>query len=144
MIRQASKEDAGILAKMAVKIWDNNSADDLVREFCEMTDDPNSICFIKYSDNLPVAFANASLRYDYVEGTESTPVGYLEGIFVEKGYRKQNIARELVKTCESWAKDMGCKEFASDCELTNLDSLAFHLAIGFSEANRIICFKKNI
>lgn len=144
MIRQASKEDAGILAKMAVKIWDNNSADDLVKEFCEMTDDPNSICFIKYSDNLPVAFANASLRYDYVEGTESTPVGYLEGIFVEKGYRKQNIAKELVKTCESWAKDMGCKEFASDCELSNLDSLAFHLAIGFNEANRIICFKKDI
>lgn len=144
MIRQASKEDVGILAKMAVKIWVNNSADDLVKEFCEMADDPNSICFIKYSDNLPVAFANASLRYDYVEGTESTPVGYLEGIFVEKGYRKQNIAKELVKTCESWAKDMGCKEFASDCELSNLDSLAFHLAIGFSEANRIICFKKNI
>ncbi|WP_296142815.1 aminoglycoside 6'-N-acetyltransferase [uncultured Anaerococcus sp.] len=144
MIRQASKEDAGILAKMAVKIWDNNSADDLVKEFCEMADDPNSICFIKYSDNLPVAFANASLRYDYVEGTESTPVGYLEGIFVEKGYRKQNIAKELVKTCESWAKDMGCKEFASDCELSNLDSYDFHLAIGFSEANRIICFKKDI
>ncbi len=26
--------------------------------------------------------AQSQLRYDYVEGTESTPVGYLEGIFV--------------------------------------------------------------
>ena len=144
MIRQASKEEAEVLSKMAVKIWDNNSADDLVKEFCEMTDDSNSICFIKYIDDKPVGFANASLRHDYVEGTETSPVGYLEGIYVEEEYRKQNIARELVKTCESWAKDMGCKEFASDCELTNLDSLAFHLAIGFSEVNRIICFKKDI
>ncbi len=34
-------------------------------------------------------------------------------------------------------------EMASDCELQNTDSLKFHLAMGFEEANRIICFKKN-
>ena len=144
LIKESNKQDAKILAKMANEIWDNDSLDDLTNEFIDMADDSNSICFIKYIDEKPVAFANASLRYDYVEGTETSPVGYLEGIYVEEEYRKQNIARELVKTCESWAKDMGCKEFASDCELTNLDSLAFHLAIGFSEVNRIICFKKDI
>ena len=39
---------------------------------------------------------------------------------------------------------MGCREFASDCELTNKASLAFHLSLGFTEENRIICFKKNL
>ncbi len=38
----------------------------------------------------------------------------------------------------------GATEFASECEITNLDSLRFHLNIGFKEANRIICFVKNI
>lgn len=33
---------------------------------------------------------------------------------------------------------------ASDCELDNTDSLKFHMAMGFEEANRVICFKKNI
>ena len=37
-----------------------------------------------------------------------------------------------------------CIEFASDCELTNIESLQFHLAIGFAEANRIICFTKKL
>jgi len=92
----------------------------------------------------PCGFANVELRHDYVEGTESSPVGYLEGIFVEENYRKQNIARNLVKSCEDWAKKMGCSEFASDCLLDNIQSLKFHLAIGFEEANRIICFKKDL
>jgi aminoglycoside 6'-N-acetyltransferase I len=79
-----------------------------------------------------------------VEGTESSPVGYLEGVFVKEEYRKRGYAKELLCACEMWAKDMGCTEFASDCELDNTGSLKFHIAMGFVEANRIICFKKNI
>ena len=39
---------------------------------------------------------------------------------------------------------MGCSEFASDCELSNEASLAFHLKMGFAEANRVICFAKTL
>ena len=38
----------------------------------------------------------------------------------------------------------GKTEFASDCELDNSGSLAFHLKMGFAEANRIICFHKTL
>ena len=53
-------------------------------------------------------------------------------------------AKEMLLACENWAKTMGCKEFASDCELDNVVSFKFHIAMGFDEANRIICFKKSI
>ena len=105
---------------------------------------PIWLLFIKYVDDKPVGFANVSIRYDYVEGCETSPVGYLEGIYVEDEYRKNNYARDLVEACEKWVKDKGIKEFASDCTLTNKDSLAFHLSIGFEEVNRIICFKKEL
>ena len=91
-----------------------------------------------------IAFAQCQLRYDYVEGTESSPVGYLEGIFVAEEYRKRGYAADLLAECEKWAGEKGCTEFASDCELDNEDSLKFHMALGFEEANRIICFKKGI
>jgi aminoglycoside 6'-N-acetyltransferase I len=71
-------------------------------------------------------------------------VGYLEGIFVAEDRRHQGIAKALLAACEGWARDQGCAEFASDCELSNVDSLRFHLALGFGEANRIICFTKKI
>lgn len=35
-------------------------------------------------------------------------------------------------------------EFASNCELDNHNSYEFHMATGFTETNRIICFKKEL
>ena len=55
-----------------------------------------------------------------------------------------SLIRNTLIACEKWARDMGCCEFASDCELTNENSLKFHLSMGFDEVNRIICFKKSM
>ena len=93
-------------------------------------------------DGMPVGAALCALRHDYVEGCATSPVGYLEGVAVREAFRERGIARSLVSECEQWAREKGCTEFASDCELTNAASLRFHLSVGFSEENRIICFKK--
>lgn len=108
----------------------------------EIVNNNDAVCFIKYADNAPVGFAQCQLRHDYVEGTRSSPVGYLEGIFVSSKHRHKGYAKELSHECELWAKEKGCLEFASDCELDNKNSLNFHMAMGFEEVNRIICFRK--
>ena len=144
MVQRATKDDSRILAEMAVQMWESHTVESLETEFTETLNGEHSTFFIKYVNSVPVGFAQCGLRTDYVEGTESSPVGYLEGIFVKADYRKNGYARELLLACEMWAKDMGCTEFASDCELDNIGSLKFHIAMGFDEANRIICFKKNI
>lgn len=144
MIKRAKAEDAGILADLAIQMWTDHDPEDMAKEFRELVKNEEAACFIKYMDNKPVAFAQCQLRHDYVEGTESSPVGYLEGIFVSEGYRKKGYAAQLLAACEKWAKEKGCREFASDCELDNADSLGFHMALGFEEANRIICFRKDL
>lgn len=50
----------------------------------------------------------------------------------------------MLEACQEWAKEQGCTEFASDCELVNEASVKFHLRMGFEEANRIICFTKKL
>ena len=144
MIKRAEKEDAEILARLAIQMWEDHTLAELEDEFKEITEKEDAACFIKYVDDVPIAFAQSGLRYDYVEGTDSSPVGYLEGIFVAEKYRKNGYAAELLIECEKWAKEKNCTEFASDCELVNEDSLKFHRALGFEEANRIICFRKDI
>ena len=62
--------------------------------------------------------------------------------FTRRGDR--GYANDLLSRCEQWAKEKRCSEFASDCELDNVDSLKFHTAMGFEEANRIICFTKKL
>ena len=144
MIRKATIADARVLAELAVQMWDRHTVDELEADFSEILADERAAFFIKVAPDAPVGFSQCGLRTDYVEGTESSPVGYLEGIFVKADYRKSGYAKELLLACEQWAKSMGCTEFASDCELENAGSLQFHMAMGFQEANRIICFKKRI
>lgn len=144
MIKKAVDTDVRVLAELAVQMWNESPIAELEKGFSEIVSSEDAVCFIEYADDMPIGFAQCSLRYDYVEGTDSSPVGYLEGVFVIEEYRNKGHAKELLLACEKWAKDMGCSEFASDCELTNLNSLKFHLAMGFDEANRIICFRKDL
>lgn len=144
MIKKATCEDVRVLADMAAELWDSHAAEELEESFAQTITQCNTAFFIRYVRQIPVGFAQCGLRTDYVEGTQSSPAGYLEGIFVKEDYRKQGYAKELLHACEAWAKDNHCREFASDCELGNTDSFRFHMAMGFEEANRIICFYKKL
>ncbi len=144
MVRKAGKEDLEILAQLAVLLWSQHSVQALRNEFSEVLATARGVFFLKLDREKPVGFAQCQLRHDYVEGTGSSPVGYLEGIFVQPEYRRRGYGKELLRACENWASAMGCKEFASDCQLDNEASYRFHLRAGFSEANRIICLIKKL
>lgn len=144
MIFKATDKDILTVANLAIIMWDSHTLDDLCHTFEEAVNNPNAAVFIYTVNNNPAGFAWCSLRNDYVEGTNSSPVGYLEGIFVLPEYENKGYAKELLLQCEKWASEQGCNEFASDCELNNIESYKFHLKTGFNEANRIICFTKKL
>lgn len=144
MIYKAKEKDISAVLALARKLWANADAKQLEKDIASYVYGEETDVFLYDENGKPAGFAMFSVRRDYVEGSESSPVGYLEGIFIEDSFRKKGIARRLVKACETRARELGCEEFASDCELWNTDSLAFHLAVGFEEANRIICFIKKI
>lgn len=143
-IYRAKMEDMDALVGLALKLWPGHTAADLEEDMTETMGGEDAAFFLARSADAAVGFAQCQLRRDYVEGTHSSPVGYLEGVYVAEGFREQGAARALLKACENWAKSRGCQEFASDCELDNTQSLHFHLNVGFREANRIICFTKQL
>ena len=142
--KKAEAQDLPALAELGAQLWQEHTAAALAEEFSKTMLYKDAAFFLAYAGPISVGFAECQLRHDYVEGTESSPVGYLEGIFVSEEYRKSGIAKGLLSACEAWAKAQGCREFASDCELENTQSLHFHLHTGFTEANRIICFAKKL
>ena len=81
MIKRAGIEDAEALAALAIQMWSDHAPEDLEAEFRRLAMNDEAACFIKYVDEKPIAFAQCGLRHDYVEGTDSSPVGYLEGVF---------------------------------------------------------------
>lgn len=144
MIYIACADDVKTAAEMECRLWPDNTVEEMAAELSEIIGIDDAAVFIAEDMKKTVGFAQCQLRHDYVEGTETSPVGYLEGIFVDEAYRGRGIARELLKACEEWARGKGCTEFASDCEINNTDSLKFHMKVGFKEEGRIICFAKKL
>lgn len=143
-IVRAGREQAAAVVRLALMLWPDNSETELKAELAPLLKSADAAFFLAQEQGEWVGFAQCQLRHDYVEGTSTSPVGYLEGIFVIESCRRQGIAAALLKECQLWAKERGCREFASDCELGNDESLRFHESAGFREANRIVCFTKRI
>jgi aminoglycoside 6'-N-acetyltransferase I len=95
-------------------------------------------------DGMISGFAEASLRFDYVNGCTSSPVAFMEGIYVMPEYRGRGVARALADGCAHWGAATGAKELASDAAITNLESLKMHQALGFEETERVVYFKKQL
>jgi aminoglycoside 6'-N-acetyltransferase I len=143
-IRTAGLADIQILAELQLMLWPEHTLEEMKSEMQKVITSPEGVVFLAFINRMPAGFAECRLRRDYVEGTRTSPVGYLEGIFVRPEYRRQGVALSLIQHCEQWALKHECSEFASDCEQKNPASIAFHSKAGFTEVNRSVCYSKKI
>jgi aminoglycoside 6'-N-acetyltransferase I len=86
-------------------------------------------------------FAEVGTR-SVADSCETSPVAYLEGWYVDEDLRRQGVGTALVRAAEAWALSKGLKEFASDTQLGNADSQLAHAALGFTEVERLVAYRK--
>lgn len=131
---------------MRERLWADASRDEHLAEMNEQLDNPARFAqFVaKSKDDNPLGFLEASIRTDYVNGTVSTPVAFLEGIFVEPAARRQGVARALITAVVEWATANGCSELASDAAIQNRVSHRVHKSLGFQETERVVYFKRSL
>ena len=111
MVKQVDITNLQDITNLALKLWPEHDFNDLMKEYKDIISNENNAIFIYYINDKSIGFAQCGLRFDYVEGTISSPVAYLEGIFIEEEYRRNGYAKQLVKACEKWAKEKNIKEF---------------------------------
>jgi len=99
---------------------------------------------IAQDGQVPVGLVEASSRSDYVNGTSTAPVAFLEGLYVVPTHRRRGIASRLVNQVQVWAQSRGLTELASDSALDNTVAHAVHRALGFAETERVVYFKKSV
>jgi aminoglycoside 6'-N-acetyltransferase I len=88
-----------------------------------------------------VGFAEASLR-SYVNGCDSSPVAFIEGLYVMPQWRGHGVARDFCTEIAAWARAKACTELASDVLLENIASQKAHEALGFAETERVVYYRK--
>jgi aminoglycoside 6'-N-acetyltransferase I len=127
-------------------LWPDCPPDEHQVEIRQMLGEPQRYgCWLACAENGEVVgLAEAALRHDYVNGTDSSPVVFLEGIYVAPGHRRQGIAQRLIEQVTYWGQQQGCVEMASDTSLDNLASQDLHHALGFEETERVVYFKKRL
>jgi aminoglycoside 6'-N-acetyltransferase I len=144
VIRPAGVDDVAAWSHLRAALWPSASAEEHLAEVQDLLEGRHEETFLAELDGQTVGLAEVSLRHEYVSGCETSPVGFLEGLFVEPAYRGRGIARSLVIAAEAWARSHGCSEFASDADEHNEAGQAFHRATGFAEADRLVCYVKRI
>jgi len=129
---------------LAVLLFPESSFEEEYQFHQEILTSEKEIGYLYLLDNQYVGFMNISIRNDYVNGTETSPVVYIEAIYVLPEYRKKGIGLEFIQHAEAVAREMGIKELASDCIIDNALSEKFHKGCGFEEKERVICFVKKV
>jgi len=152
-IRHVEPRDATEWIAMRAALWPDQDRPSLVadvdRFFADPRDEPGAMPEAVLVAEAPgtspglVGFVELSRRA-YAEGCDTSPVAFLEGWYVAPNRRRHGIGRALVAAAETWARELGCREFASDALADNTVSRASHRALGFEETVQLRCFKKRL
>jgi len=139
-----SPEQPGWL-DMRLALWaDANEADHRAYMATLLAQPERFVQLVVYRDGQPLGFIEGSIRSDYVNGTETSPVGFVEGVYVKPESRRQGIARQLFEAVADWARARGCRELASDALIDNDISQRAHRSLGFRETERVVYFTRRL
>ncbi|PKK37783.1 GNAT family N-acetyltransferase [Siphonobacter sp. SORGH_AS_0500] len=143
-IEPVSADSLNELVNLVVALWPECSFEEERESYQRLLTATDEVCYLAKEGTNYFGFIHLTLRTDYVEGASHSPVAYVEGLYVKPEFQHQGIGRYLMQAGEGWAREKHCQEMASDTELDNAESLAFHQKLGFEEANRIVCLIKTL
>ena len=137
-IRLAAGADRAAYQRMRLALWPDCSDSDIDAWFAR----EDAATFVAVCDDGSLCgFVEVGSR-PYAEGCDSSPVGYVEGWWVEPHMRRRGVGRALLDRAEAWARERGYSEMASDALLDNIASHQAHHRCGYREVERLVVFRK--
>ncbi|MBI5963267.1 MAG: GNAT family N-acetyltransferase [Chloroflexi bacterium] len=142
-LRRVTQEDKAEWFRMRKGIWPDAPDEYMTFDMDDILADDDYFAIFACDGDRPIGLTEAQIR-DYGEGCETSPVGYLEGWFVQDEYRGKRIAGLMTQAAENWIREKGCTEVASDTWLDNEPSIRAHVNMGYVEVERLVHFVKQL
>jgi aminoglycoside 6'-N-acetyltransferase I len=145
--RHALPADLDVLASFAATLWPDGTTESHAEHFALiLRGEPPStlplLLFVAEVEGDLAGFLEVGLR-SHADGCDpSHPVAFVEGWFVAETHRARGVGRALVSAAEEWGREQGCREIASDTWLDNQPSQRAHEALGFTETDRVVTYRK--
>ena len=145
-VRQLSDPTDSDWLEMRGRLWDHADHVEHVAHLKRVVAEPSRFAaFLAVSsEGQGAGFAEVSVRTDYVNGCKTSPVAFLEGIYVRPEFRRRGVARLLCQAVQRWGRAKGCTELASDALIDNTVSHSMHRGLGFEETEIVVYFKKSL
>ncbi len=143
-IRRATPADKPEWLRMRLLLWPDGMPEGFLREMDDLLANSLTPVFVAARSNgMAGGFLEAGMR-KYAEGCETSPVGYIEGWYVDEDLRGRGVGKALVRVAEDWARSQDLTEMASDTWLDNEVSIRAHLKMGYEETERLVHFAKKL
>ncbi len=140
-IRQYIPSDYAELGRMCGALWPGHTDADLSAWLAR--GDEAAVFVAEVGPGRLCGFAEVGERA-YADSCDTSPVGYLEGWYVDPDARGKSVGRRLIRAAEDWARSRGYREMASDTHLENVGSQRAHARLGFEETERLVLFRKRL
>jgi aminoglycoside 6'-N-acetyltransferase I len=118
----------------------------------DCTDADNDVWFAREDATTFLAVRDDGALCGFVEvGARSiadscltSPVGYIEGWWVDADVRNRGVGRALLVAAEEWARSRGYREMASDALADNSISIEAHQRCGYEKLETVTQFRKSL
>ena len=139
-VRRYEPADRREYQRMREALWPDCSDADNDAWFAR----PDATTFLAVRDDGTLCgFVEVGAR-KYADGCDSSPVGYIEGWWVDADVRQRGVGRALLQAAEDWSRAMGYTEMASDALIDNTVSHSAHQRCGYEEVERLVVFRKTL
>lgn len=143
-VRRLEPSDWNEWRRMRIALWPEEASAESDAEMRAWDQQTDARVFIAIRpDGSSCGFVEVGTR-PYAEGCETSPVGYVEGWYVDPDVRRQGYGRALLEAAEEWARSAGYTEMASDALLDNTVSHRAHERSGYDEVERLVAFRKSL
>lgn len=141
-VRPLEPSDWNEWRRMRLALWPDEASAGSDQEMRASHEQSDARVFVALRpDRSLCGFVEVGTR-GYAEGCETSPVGYIEGWYVDPDVRRQGYGRALLEAAEEWARSAGYSEMGSDALLDNTRSHRAHLRSGYEEVERLVVFRK--
>lgn len=144
LIRRIVPTDAEEWLRMRLALWPEHNSEEHREEMETIRFDPNCAVFVAQREDGGLGGFLEAAQRKYAEGCNSSPVGYIEGWYVDPDQRRQGVGVLLARMAENWVRQCGLVEMASDCQIDNQISIMAHQEIGYQEVERLVHFCKRL
>ncbi len=142
-IKRLKEKNIALWVELRRALWPKFSRKKHSLECERLLNDKRQAAFGLFDDDNLVGFIQVRER-EIGDGLNSSPIAWLEGIYLKQNYRQKGFGKKLLLKIEKWAKKRNLSELRSDAKMENKNSISAHKSWGFTQANKIVQFKKQL